>query len=183
MKNILVVLGESASGKTTFAEYVHNQYGYVVYEVGDYVREEHRSCESKLLLTQFADEYYQRGNLTFFIERAIKSAQNQPNRKVLFCGLRTEPELSCVRRAYTDCCVIKIKCSTDTRKRRYKKEKQDGISLHNRSQIEKIWASDFLHDVSYDYLIENDGSLDLFYQRINQIFLSNTDYGHEEEMI
>ncbi len=182
MRNVLVVLGESASGKTTFAEYVRIQYGYAVYEVGDYVREAHRTCESKLLLAQFADKYYQQGNLTLFIEKAIKDAQNQSNKKVLFCGLRTEQELSCVRRAYQDCCVIKIHCPTITRRRRYKKGKQDGISLHKRSRIEKNWTSDLPYNVSYDYLIENGGNLDLFYQKIDQIFQSNTEYDHKEEV-
>lgn len=180
MKNVLVILGESASGKTTFAEYVHNQYGYAVYEVGDYVREEYRVCAPNLLLAQFADRYHQEGNLTLFVERAIKDAQNQSNRKVLFCGLRTEPELSCVRRAYPDCSIIKIYCSVSNRKRRYKKTKLDGISLHNRSQIEKNWASDLTSDIPYDFLIQNDGSLDSFYQRIDWIFQANINGSVEE---
>lgn len=180
MKNVLVILGESASGKTTFAEYVHNQYGYVVYEVGDYVRDEYRICAPNLLLAQFADRYYRQGNLTLFVERAIKDAQNQSNRKVLFCGLRTEPELSCVRKVYPDCCVIKISCFADIRKRRYKKTKLDGITLHNRSQIEKNWASDLMSDTPYDFLIQNNGSLDSFYQRIDQIFQTNINGSLEE---
>lgn len=185
MKNVIVVLGKTACGKSAFSEFVSRHYGYDVYEVGDCVRKEYQITSTNLLLVQFADAYYHAGKLTHFIKCAIKDAQAKNSCKVIFSGLRTAEELSCVAQAYPIYDIIQIICRSDIRSKRYIKKASDRVELSRRTEIEEGWASGFLDNVLPDYYLENNGSLEEFYQRINTIFLTGSSpyegFGYEKE--
>lgn len=185
LKNVIVVLGKTACGKSAFSEFVSRHYGYAVYEVGDYVRKEYQTTSMNLLLVQFADAYYHAGKLTHFIKSAIKDAHAKNSCKIIFSGLRTAEELSCVAEAYPIYDIVQIVCRSDIRSQRYIKKASDGVELSKRTEIEESWASDFLDNVLPDYRLENNGSLEEFYQQIHTIFLTESgsyeEFGHEKE--
>ena len=170
MKDIVVVLGKAASGKSTFTEYVKNSYGYAAYEVGDYVRREYQRLSPDLLLVQFADAYYRAGKLTCFIRSALRDAQARGDRRVIISGLRTAEELAWVREVYPVFDLVKITCRDDIRARRYAKKAADGVALEDRGAIEETWTGTFLDEVEPDVLLENNGSLEQFYQKIRALF-------------
>lgn len=170
MEDIIIALGEIASGKTTFSKFISQHYGYDVYEIGDFVRREYQRISPDIPLARFADSYYQKGKLAVFVNAAIRDAKLRQSKRIVFCGLRTLEELNCVTAEYPQHCIIKIICSSHIRAQRYKKEVCDDISILERNRIEKNWTRDFWDNIVPDYQIENNCSLESFYQQIKDIF-------------
>lgn len=169
MRKIIAIIGETTSGKTTLSQYVHTNYNYRVYEIGDYVRKEYKRIRANMTLMEFSNLYYTTGKITHFIELAIKDSQNC-KQNMLFGGIRTIEEFKCLRKAYPNVTVILIKCDTDNRKKRYYKSHLDNVSIEERNRIETIWMKELLNTITPDYVIYNDNTLEDFYMEIQKLF-------------
>ncbi len=167
---IIAVLGENASGKTTFSDFVKQEYGYDVYEIGNYVRHEYAKTDKSLTLLDFANLFYKKGKLHFFILKAISESKTKNSKKIIFSGLRTLYELKCLQNAYPDIKVIQIKCSYEKRCKRYFKFGIDNIKFEERDRVEREWIGGELKNAKIDYVIDNSSTIELFYKNIKKMF-------------
>lgn len=167
---VLVVIGDNASGKSTFSKYANQFYNYKVYEVGDYVRRIYKASKTKLTLLSFSNSFFEKGEIDKFLKIAIQESKIQKNKRLLFSGLRTYKEFRCLQHAYPDLFVIHIVCSFENRSKRYFKLEEDYVTIKERNEIEGNWMSSGWENVQINYEIDNNGSIDEFYRKISYLF-------------
>lgn len=167
---VLVVLGDNASGKSTFSKYANQFYNYKVYEIGDYVRRIYKESKTKLTLLRFSNSFFEKGEIDKFLKIAIQESKNQENKRLLFSGLRTYKEFLCLQQVYPNLFVIRITCSFANRSKRYFKLEEDSVTIKERSEIEGNWMSNGWENIQINYEIDNNGSIDEFYEKISYLF-------------
>ena len=152
---VIAVTGKCSSGKTTFSNYINCMYGYTVYEIGNYVRQAYNTFNSNnITLIEFVDKYYQRGNLSHFVQEAINNSLSEHQNNLIFCGIRTIDEFKYIKKEYSNSILVYIKCLDSYRKKRYVKFSKDLISLEKRTIIEDRWSGNINMEKIADYTIE-----------------------------
>lgn len=100
-----------------------------------------------------------------FLKFAVKEAQLKKETKLIFSGLRTYHEFQYLRSVYCDLFVVRIVCSTEKRSDRYFKLNEDFVTSEARDKIENIWMQNGWENIYIDYEIDNNGTIESFYQK------------------
>lgn len=167
---VLVVIGKNACGKSTFSSYVAIKYNYVVYEIGDFVREAYSRIDKNISITNYTHWLYKSGNLINFLKKAVELSKSEDNKNIIFCGIRTTEEIVLLRELYKNIRIILIECKDDIRNQRYYKHLIDNISIEARDSSENMWCKDLWDKENADFVIYNNESIESFYKRISQLF-------------
>lgn len=170
MRRVVALFGKTSSGKSVCSRYVQNKYHYEIIEIGDYVRESYaNSFNGTDNVVDYANWHYSQGTLPVFIMNAISYSKICEG-NILFSGVRLIEEYLFLKNEYPDLIIVRIDCAEEIRKQRYYKGKDDRIPFNDRNAIEDSWIDNKWDYLKFDYVINNDGEIDSFYEQIDNVF-------------
>lgn len=168
IKKVIVLIGETAVGKTTFCEYAKGRYDCSTYEIGDYVRTEYYSLPRSSNILEFANKCYKEKSLSRFVKRAIQDSNNETN-CIILSGIRSVEELNCILNQHKHATFIRLICDKDKREQRYSKKMFDKSLFQERDSVESSWMQDLNKMKLGDFIIENNLSKNDFYDKIDEV--------------
>ncbi len=192
--HIIAVTGLKAAGKDTFCAYVEEHCGYATVRISDAVRAEAavRGLPNPTVeqLQRIGDAAKREtGNHGFWAERALQIARERGYARVLINGIRHPEEIKHLQHALGErCSVVGIVAPTAMRAARFLARGQPGdprtfedfLTVDDRDRgigqpPEGQQVNRCLALVPWDHLLPNDGTEEVFAQRINRFFanLSN----------
>lgn len=190
---VIAVTGLKAAGKDTFCAYAERRFGYATVRISDAVRAEaatRRLANPTVLdLQRIGDERKREtSNPGYWAERALHLADQQRARRVLINGIRNPGEIACLQRIVgARCTVVGIVAPTLLRATRFLARAQAGdprrfeefLAVDDRDrgigqppegqQVDRCLAL-----VPWPNLLQNDGTAEVFTQRIDRFFASHS---------
>ncbi len=170
--NEVIVIGFSNSGKSTLARYIGQKHNYDIFEISKYVMEGYIGQTIFDTPIDFCDDCFHNGTLTQFAQRMIVESLQSDSKKV-FVGPRTFEETELIKKMYPDAVVVGVVCDIVYRQKRYTISQMGKIpnrTLEERNEIEGRWGLSEEYIACSDRVIENNGSLEEYYARIDEMF-------------
>ena len=181
---VIGLAGYAGSGKTTVANYLKGKYGFESYTFSDVIEQEARKMgllrdgvsieEKKRILSEVGAKIREKyGRKSIFAEMLVEQINNDQPEKVCVDGFRSEEEVETFRKNFSSFVLIFIRADP---KRRYERRKKDDPNmditleefLERDDRDKKIIGMDKMEKMA-DIIIDNNGSLEELYRKIDKI--------------
>lgn len=170
---VLIIIGENASGKTTLANYLEMEFGFLIVDIGDFVRKNYKMFHyDNELLSDYAQRIFDSGYIVSIVKEAILYSKKSHSKHICFCGARTLSGIKQIINDYSDAKIINIYSSYSNRKNRYYKGEGDSINFEKRNSQESSWIEQIYRSIKIDYIIENNSDINHFLQSAKDVILS-----------
>lgn len=154
---MLVVAGESGSGKSAIASIVARTLDISLSELGHAVRERHRDCRSKLNLVDFADHQFKEfGPTTFVAQVARQVPAGVPH---ILVGPRRPEELAYLDKQGFNTMTVWLDAAPSERMSRRCASLQDVQYFQHRERIESGWGISEIRQLADLHLRNDAGDL------------------------
>lgn len=183
---VVGVAGYAGSGKTTVANYLREKYGFRVYTFSQVVEREARKMEllkdnmrleeKKRILSEVGGLIREKyGKKEIFAEMLVEEIKKELPERICVDGFRSKEEVETFRKNFERFVLIFLHADPE---RRYERRKKDDPNmkitleefLERDERDKKVIGMDKMEEMA-DYIIDNNGSLEELYQKIDDIII------------
>ena len=167
---VLIIIGDNAAGKTTLSDYLEKEYGFLIVDMGNFVRMNYELYKKKdELLSEYAQRIVDTDEIVKINKEAVSYARKHCIPFIAFCGIRTLSAIRLITNEYSNVKIVKIECSLQNRRKRYFKQKKDNVRFDKRNAQEFIWMKQIYSNIQIDYIINNDSDKTIFLQKAKEL--------------
>ncbi|MEM7819370.1 MAG: AAA family ATPase [Candidatus Aenigmatarchaeota archaeon] len=171
--NVIGITGLMGSGVDTVAKYISEKYGYAILHMSDILREMAKKEGLELTRDNLQNMRKKYGN-EFLAEEIVKRIKKNKYNKVIIAAIRRSEDYLIPKKEFPEMKLIFINTDDKIRFERLKKRCRENdpktFKEFQRQQKNEYKIYDFNKTFSYaDYVIENNGTVDELYKKVDEI--------------